>query len=190
MKLPPEPLTAQEVASLVGATGAYPSGVRNRALIVTLYWTGLRISEALALMPRDIDGDKIRVRHGKGDVSRVVNLPVEAQEAIAHWFTLRERYANGRHPIFCQITRGREGGAINPAYIRALLPRLGRKAGIEKRVHAHGLRHSCALRIVANGGSFLHVQRQLGHKDASTTAAYLRWLGGDELLNELRDLDK
>lgn len=190
MKLPPEPLTPDEVAALVAATGRSPSGIRNRALIQTLYWTGVRISEALALYPRDIDPLQLRVRHGKGDRHRTVNLPAAAGEALAHWLTVRDAYANGRHPVFCQITRGREGGAIQTAYVRAMLPRLAARAGIDKRVHAHGLRHSCALRIIRNGGTLLHVQTQLGHASAATTARYLRMLGADGILEDLQALDR
>lgn len=186
MKLPPEPLSAQEVASLVGATGAYPSGIRNRALILTLYGTGIRISEALALKPKDVADGQLTIRHGKGDRARIVAMPDDTRVALEHWLTLRERYANGRHPIFCQITRGREGGAISTAYIRALLPRLGRKAGIEKRVHAHGLRHSHAVMLVRAGVDIMDLRDQLGHGNVSTTNAYLRKVAPDERVNRIR----
>lgn len=190
-KLPPEPLTPDEVAALEAATGRSPSGIRNQALIRTLHRTGIRIGEALALMPRDLEETRIHVRHGKGDRSRWVNYPADARAAVDHWLEVRDRLGiNGRHPVFCQITKGREGGAINQAYVRAMLPRLGRKAGIEKRVHAHGLRHSYALFLIRErGANLLQVQAMLGHSNPATTAKYLRRIGGDELLTEVQALD-
>ena len=69
-KLPPEPLTQEEVKALIRACSKRAvTGIRNQALIVVLYRAGLRISEALALMPKDLDAQAstIRVLHGKGD---------------------------------------------------------------------------------------------------------------------------
>src|SRR5688572_13302450 len=74
-RFPPEVLTDQEVRALMDACGRYTAtAVRNRAMIAVLYRSGLRISEALALYPKDIDfaSGAIRVLHGKGDKSRTV----------------------------------------------------------------------------------------------------------------------
>lgn len=189
-KLPPEPLSEAEVAALLGATGRSPSGIRNWALVWTLYRTGLRLAEALALLPRDITADGLRVRHGKGDKARTVPLPDEARHALEHWMVVRERYASGRQPVFCLITKGKEGLPVDQAYVRAMLRRLGDKAGLDKRVHAHGLRHSYAVRLARREGvKLMHVQIALGHSNVATTAKYLRTLGADELLEELRRLD-
>ena len=73
MTFPPEILTASEVeALLTGCSTRAPSGIRNRALLLLLYRCGLRISEALALLPKDVDIDAatLVVLHGKGDRSR------------------------------------------------------------------------------------------------------------------------
>jgi site-specific recombinase XerC len=72
---PPEPLTADEVKSLIMAcSNRAPTGIRNRALIVMLYRGGLRISEALALRPKDLNciAGSVRILHGKGDIRRFV----------------------------------------------------------------------------------------------------------------------
>ena len=109
------------------------TGVRNRALIVVLYRAGLRISEALALYPKDLDAQAstIRVLHGKGDHDRVVGLDAGAWAIVQLWLDRRAAAGiNGRAPVFCTL----KGRPMKSAYVRTLLPRLARKAGIDKRV--------------------------------------------------------
>ena len=134
--LPPEPLTPEEVKALIRACSKRAiTGVRNQALIVVLYRAGLRISEALALMPKDLDakGGMMRVLHGKGDKARVVGLDAGAWAILALWLDRRAAAGiNSRAPVFCTL----KGRPIKSAYIRTLLPRLAHKAGIDKRVHA------------------------------------------------------
>jgi site-specific recombinase XerD len=176
LKLPAEPLTPEEVKALIRVCSKRaPTGVRNRALIVVLYRAGLRISEALALMPKDLDAanSTIRVLHGKGDKARLVGLDAGAWAIVQLWLDRRTVLGiNGRSPVFCTL----QGKPIKPAYVRTLLPRLARRAGIEKRVHAHGLRHTFAYEL-ANEGTPLHVvQLQLGHSSVATTDRYIRHL--------------
>src|SRR5213080_3442375 len=138
---PAEILTPDEVRALVKACSSRaPTGVRNRALLVLLYRGGLRVSEALGLHPKDVDrqAGTVTVLRGKGGKRRTIGLDPGAFAFLERWVDLRaQRGINGRAPIFCTL----EAGPLASAYVRALLPRLGRKAGIEKRVHAHGLRH-------------------------------------------------
>jgi site-specific recombinase XerD len=175
-KLPPEPLTQEEVRALIGVCSKRAAtGIRNRALLVVLYRAGLRISEALALLPKDFDASAgtLRVLHGKGDKSRVVGLDSGAAAILQNWLDKRATLGlGGRSPIFCTLA----GEQIESAYIRALLPRLARKAGIEKRVHAHGLRHSHAAEL-ANENVPMHViQQQLGHSNVAVTSRYVAHL--------------
>ena len=187
MKRPPEPLTPEEVALLVGATGRSPSGIRNRALILTLARTGLRIGEALALMPKDVENGSLRVQHGKGDRSRVVAIPADLEDPLGRWLEVRARLgANGRHPVFCLITTGKVGEPVQDAYVRSMLPRLAKKAGIEKRVHAHGLRHSHALELVRAGLDIIDVRDQLGHASVAVTDRYLRSVAPEARLDRVR----
>ena len=143
-KLPPEVLTGQEVNALLGACSKRaPTGIRNRALIAVLYRGQLRIGETLALKPKDLDrkAGTVRVLHGKGDRARTVGLDSGAWALLELWLQCRQKLGpSGRHPLFCTL----EGGPLLPSYCRSLLARLGKKAGIEKRVHPHGLRHSRA----------------------------------------------
>ncbi len=75
---------------------------------------------------------------------------------------------------------------MKDAYVRALLPRLARKAGVEKRVHAHGLRHSHAAELAAEGLPTNLVQAQLGHSSLATTDRYLRHIAPQQLIDAVR----
>lgn len=177
-KYPAEPLTADEINRLLAVTGRGPAGLRNRALLVLLYRTGIRISEALALYPKDFDGGKgsVTILEGKRRKRRTVGIDPQAVDVVERWLEQRSKLGiNGHHPIFCTITR--DGGPIarplGTAYCRELCKRLARKAGIEKRVHPHGLRHTHAFEL-ANEGQPMHlIQAQLGHKSLSVTGQYL-----------------
>ena len=140
--LPPEPLSPDEVARLIRACSTRaPTGVRNRALIAVLYRAGIRLGEALSLQPKDLDSDAgtLTVLHGKGDRRRTVGMDPGAFAMVERWMDVRrKRGIRSRAPVFCTL----DGRPLKDAYVRALFPRLARKAGIEKRVHAHGLRHT------------------------------------------------
>jgi site-specific recombinase XerD len=172
-KLPAEPLAPDEAQRLLRTpSNRAPTGVRNRALIVLLWRAGLRIAEALALRPKDLNPEKgeIRVLHGKGDKQRSVGMDPEGWAVVLRWLDRREKLGiNGHHPVICTL----KGKPVKDAYVRALLPRLARKAGIEKRVHAHGLRHTMADEMRGEGIDVGIISKQLGHSSISTTARYL-----------------
>ena len=185
-KFPAEPLTPSEVLSILQACSTRaPTGIRNRALISVLYRAGLRVSEALAIFPKDLDATNgtVRVLHGKGDRSRLAGLDPEAVAIVEKWIERRGRIGlNGRHPLFCTL----QGKPIWTPYVRNLLHRLARKVGIEKRVHPHGLRHTHAFEL-ANEGQPLHViQQQLGHSSLATTDKYVRHLTSQQVVDAIR----
>jgi site-specific recombinase XerD len=175
-KLPPEPLSAGEVKALINACSKRATtGIRNRALIVVLYRGGLRVSEALAVMPKDLNptNGTIRVLHGKGDHDRVVGLDAGAWAILQLWLDRRAAAGiNGRAPVFCTL----KGRPMKSAYVRTLLPRLARKAGIDRRCHAHGLRHTHAYELATEGTPIHVIQAQLGHSSVATTDRYIKHL--------------
>jgi site-specific recombinase XerD len=192
LKLPPEPLTPEEVWRLVGACGHGLAGKRNRALIILMYRTGLRISEALALRPKDVDLDRGRVTvlHGKGDKSRVVALDPGACAICREWVEQRRTLGlTGREPLFCIISRPTIGYSIQPIQIRNLLRDLAVKAGIEKRVHPHGLRHSYASYLMEAGVPLGTIQTMLGHSSLAITERYMHRLNPAAELERVRTLD-
>ncbi len=156
----------------MGACPGTPVGLRNRALIALLYRAGLRIAEALALRPKDVDpsAGTIRVMHGKGDQSRTVGVDAGALAVLADWVAVRASVGGGLYdPILC----GRGGRPLGSGYIRRLFSQLGMKAGIAKRVHAHGLRHTHAAQLRSEGVDIGIISKQLGHRSITTTATYL-----------------
>jgi site-specific recombinase XerD len=191
-RLPPEPLSTGEVRALLNAcSNRYPTGIRNRALIAVLWRSGLRIHEALALMPKDLDEERgsIRVLHGKDDEARTVGMDPEAWAILARWLDKRrELGANGRgrHPVFCKITRGQVGGPVSASYVRHALKRLAKRAKIEKRVHAHGFRHTMASELVREGFDLTAIQAQLGHASAATTDRYLKRIVPERVIEAMR----
>ncbi len=185
-RLPPEVLTDAEVCALMRACGRRaPTGLRNRALIALLYRTGLRINEALSLYPKDLELDEgvVRVLHGKGGRSRTVGIDSGATAIIERWLDARSRLRlNGRQSVFCTL----HGNVMADAYIRVMLKRLAARAGIEKRVHAHGLRHTHAAQLRAEGVDIAIISRQLGHSSITTTARYLHHLAPTAVIEAMR----
>jgi site-specific recombinase XerD len=185
-KFPAEILTADEVKALIRACSyRAPTGIRNRALIALLYRGGLRISEALALYPKDLDPNAgtVTVLHGKGEKRRTTGLDPEAFALIQRWLDKRvDLRLNGRHPVFSTLS-GRE---LNQTYVRFLFRRLARRAGIEKRVHPHGLRHTHAAELAAEGIPLNVIQAQLGHSSLATTDRYLKHISPTHVIEAMK----
>ena len=167
-KLPPELLTPGEVKALLSAcSSTAPTGVRNRALLVTLYRAGLRLEEALALLPADVNAAEGLLQVG----SRVAGIDAGALAIVTEWSEARTALrlpADG--PLFCTLS----GGPLQPAYVRQLLPRLALKAGVTKRVHASGLRYTHAAELAAEGLPVELISAQLGHESLASTDRYLQ----------------
>lgn len=192
-KYPAEPLTPDEAQALVDAIpGRGPLAVRNRALVALLWRSGLRVSEALALRPADVDerAGTVRVREGKGRKDRVAVIDSRALGYLRAWTEVRKGLGlNGRQPLFCSVGSGstrRPGEPVDPSYVRRLLPKLGERAGIEKRVHAHGLRHTMATEMVERGLPLHVIAGQLGHSSTATTDTYLAKLMPSERIAAMR----
>ncbi len=188
-RYPAEILTTDEVGALIRTCSPRaPTGIRNRALLVVLYRAGLRLSEALDLYAKDLDrrNGTLTVLHGKGDRRRTVGLDPGAFAIVERWIDKRrEMGLHGRQRLFCTL----RGSPIKSAYVRALLPRLARKAGIEKRVHAHALRHTHAAELMREGVPLNLIQRQLGHRSVATTSRYLDHLQPQEVVDAMQKRD-
>ncbi len=185
-RFPPEPLTRAEVAALLQqCSRRAPTGIRNRALIAVLYRSGLRIGEALALRPVDVDleAGSIRVLHGKGDRSRTVGLDPSGVAFVEQWLERRRQLGLGRAAtIFCTL----KGEPVRQKYVRALMARLQAKAGIEKRVHPHGFRHTFASELRGEGVDIGVISKLLGHSSIATTAVYLDHVNPVEVIDTIR----
>ena len=107
-----------------------PSGIRDAALISMIYGSGLRISEALALMPADIrPGRQIHVRRGKGGKARTIGVTESALDDLGRWFDVRGQLAKPGSPVFCTL----QGGPIDRRDMDRMIKRRGDKCELGQR---------------------------------------------------------
>ncbi|MCP6720153.1 MAG: tyrosine-type recombinase/integrase [Patescibacteria group bacterium] len=155
--------------------------LRDRAILETLFSTGLRLSELCSLNRKiDMSRGEISVR-GKGDKLRVVFLSVGTKRALKKYLDKRE---DANEALFISLSRS--GGAldrITPRAVQRAVDLRGRQAGIPKKVHVHQLRHSFATDLLINGADLRSVQELLGHANISTTQVYTHLTNKD-----LRDI--
>jgi site-specific recombinase XerD len=183
-KYPAEVLTPVEVAAIIGqCSHRAPTGIRSRALLMLLYRSGLRISEALALRPSDINMDRhsCRILHGKGEKATTRGYHPSADDALARWIDTRKGMGIRGGPLFCTLA----GGRMHDQQVRNLLKRLAAKAGIEKRVHPHGLRHAFADELRQQGMDVVTISKLLGHSSVAVTSRYLDHLTNAQAVEAL-----
>lgn len=162
----PEILSGTEVLRLLDALHS----IKHRAIVMTAYGTGLRISEVCALTAENIDSQRmvIHVRHGKGDRDRYVQLP----ERVL--FLLR-RYWVAERPTKPWLFPGEQRGCcVSAGSVRYHLSAAAKKAGLVKRVTPHVLRHTFATHLLELGTDVRVIQMLLGHRSIRTTVQYTR----------------
>lgn len=160
----PEILSGSEVMSLLDAIEA----IKHRAVIMTAYGAGLRVSEVCSLQVDDIDSKRmtIRVRLGKGNKARYVILP----ERVL--FLLR-RYWVIERPKKPWLFAGNQAGCpLSSASVRYHLNAAAKKTGLTKRVTPHILRHSFATHLLELGTDVRVIQMLLGHRSIRSTMRY------------------
>lgn len=185
MKRPIEVLTPQECQALLRNCGRGITCIRNQAIIVVLWRAGLRAAECLSLRPKDVDEvtGTVRVLNGKGGKSRTVALDAQAMAVVMRWQDFRGEFCPPRGaPLFCS-SRGKR---LDSSYLRQRLPQIARRAGITKRVHAHGLRHTYAIELAREGIPVHLIQMALGHANVATTSRYIAHTGAPELVAAIR----
>lgn len=166
-------LGAEDVARLVRrASGRGHTGSRNRALVSAFVGAGLGVAEALALTEADLDPVAERVRVAGARV-RVVAVPTSVMESLQAWAVVRRGLGLTEGPLFCT----RDGLPLEASYVRRLIARLGREAGIDGVVNARTLRESYAAARLAAGASVEDLQLELGHASAASTQRFVRQLG-------------
>jgi integrase/recombinase XerD len=174
--LPKAVLTEPDVRELLSAPGRDTLGLRDRAILETLYSTGLRRAELCALDLYDLDhaGELVRVRQGKGGRDRVVPIGEAALAAIRRYLrdSRPELVATPKEPALfvAAITHRR----LNVKTLNLLVRKHAEAAGITQRVAPHVLRHTCATHLLRGGADIRHVQAILGHASVATTQIYTR----------------
>lgn len=170
----PRALSVADVERMLVLPAATPLGLRDRALLETLYGAGLRASEAVGLRPEEVDLEIGFVRTiGKGNKERVVPLGRKAVEAISAYLG-RARGNLGRPgavraPFLFLNARGRQ---LSRQAVHLIVKRYAHEAGVGDWVSAHTLRHSFATHLLEGGADLRAVQEMLGHADLSTTQIY------------------
>ena len=158
-------------------------GARDRAIILTLLHTGIRLSELTGLQLTDLNftSDCIRVR-GKGDKERTIYLAPEAQQAIL-------RYLRHRSDAATHLWLSRQGTRLTSNAVQQLIRDLGRKAGLKGvRCSAHTFRHTFAVNFLKTGGSLRHLQEIMGHTSMKPLEAYLRTVSADDAMQVHRQI--
>jgi integrase/recombinase XerD len=149
-----------------------PRGLRDQAMLETLYATGLRVSELVGLAMGDLNLQAGWVRvTGKGRKQRMVPLGEAAGERIAAYLAeVRPRFL--RNPGERAVFLTERGGPMTRQGFWKLLRRYSRAAGLPRDVSPHKLRHSFATHLIERGADLRAVQAMLGHADISTTQIY------------------
>jgi integrase/recombinase XerD len=161
----PTVLSVKEVHALL----SHVKHPRYRMLAMVLYGCGLRVSEAIALECRDIDGSRgvLYIRHGKGNVAREAKLSNEL------YLALRQYWAQER-PEGPHVFASKSGRLPQADTIRTALRKAAQAAGIKKSVYPHVLRHSFATHLLEQGIDSRVVSALLGHKSFQSTERYAR----------------
>ena len=145
---------------------------RDKALILTMYSGGLRISETASLsmknMEKDFSGARII---GKGNKERQVFFSDEAREALALYILVRKKRIKAEHPTD-KLFINRKGEPISVPGVRWIISKYAERSSLEKSIHPHSLRHSFATHLVNSGCDVRVVQELLGHASISTTQRY------------------
>jgi integrase/recombinase XerD len=184
-------LSKDEVMALAEQCNSGASGLRNKVLIIVLYRCGLRVSEVLGIRSSDYNQTDGTLRViGKGNKMRVVGLDSQTCMNLDLWMLKRKALGIngvGNPPIFCGISKQNYGQPIQTVYVRNLLKRLAEKAGIEKRVTPHQLRHTFAHDLLNEGIGLQHIQISLGHSAIATTSKYLQRFNPRETIETIKE---
>lgn len=176
----PKPLSEEEVSSLIASvSGDEPRNLRDRALLEFLYATGARVSEVCGLNLADLDMEASLVRlFGKGSKERVVPFGSVAHHALETWLSsgrpamepVRWRKKDDSYAVFL----GGRGTRLSRQVAFQVVRDAGQRAGIDREVSPHALRHTCATHLLDHGADLRIVQEMLGHASITTTQVYTR----------------
>lgn len=145
------------------------SGLRDRAMLETLYSCGIRVSELVGLDVSDIDfiSGVIKVL-GKGSKERIVPIGEEALSSIRRYIDRRNKKAKDKDAAFLN----NHGRRLTDRSVRRVIDRYIRACSIEEKISPHSLRHSFATHLLDRGADLRSVQELLGHMNLSTTQIY------------------
>ena len=183
----PDVLTVEELNRLLNTPNhRYPTGMRNYCILMLMANAGLRVGEVVSLKLHDIDwmSGRVAIRSGKYDRDRVVYINQGDLESLQKWRQIRGEKVNGSSDyLFTTL----QDNPVTTKYVREMIKRMAKRAGLSKDIHPHLLRHTFATDLLRHSGNIRVVQSALGHADVSTTMIYTHVVGSD-VENAMRSL--
>ena len=177
----PTVLNHREVTDLLKAT----ENIKHKAILMTAYSGGLRVSELIAITLKDIDSTRmqIRIEQSKGKKDRYTLLSKKLLTLLRQYFV---EYKPKNY-----LFEGQTGGQYTTRSIQQIMAKSAKKAGITKAVSPHTLRHSFATHLLENGTDLRYIQTLLGHESSKTTERYthITTKGFDQIINPLDNLE-
>jgi integrase/recombinase XerD len=164
-----QPFSPDEVLRLLACCDpGTPAGARDRAMVLILLDTGIRVGELVKveLSDLDLEAQRLRILYGKGNKQRVVAFGEDCRKALFHYLESYRRYRPGR--LFVSM-KGKS--PLQPNAVKQVLRRLGRQAAVSK-VHAHRFRHTFATWAIEQDARELDVQYLLGHSTPDMVRRY------------------
>lgn len=170
----PHFLSTEDLAKLLEAPDPNrDEGLRDRAILETLYSAGLRVSELVGLNDGDLDfaADVLRVR-GKGRRERLAPIGSYASRALRSWLNVRKVSPRERQGPAAPVFVSRLGRRLTTRSVGRMLEKYLKLSGLDRRTSPHTLRHSFATHLLDRGADIRSVQELLGHKSLVTTQIY------------------
>ena len=167
-------LSVDEIQRIIEAIDlSRKEGIRNRAILETMYSCGLRVSEVVGLRLSCIDEVEGFVKViGKGNKERLIPIGELALETIARYIDEYRRFVEIESGYEDTLFLGRRGRELTRQMVFTMLRRTAHEAGIRKQVSPHTFRHSFATHLMESGADIRVVQEMLGHSSVSTTEVY------------------
>jgi len=176
----PEVLNQEEIKQLLKCI----INIKHRALVMLAYSSGMRLSEIVGLKIKDLDSVQmqIRVQQGKGKKDRITILSERVLEILRSYF---QQY-KPKEWLF----EGADGGQYSKRSAQQIVKDAARKAGIQKKISFHTLRHSFGTHLIESGTNLRYIQSLLGHESSKTTEIYthITLKGFDQLRSPMDDL--
>lgn len=170
----PRPVTPDEAVNLADMVDGTATedwiGARDRAVLLLMYGSGLRIAEALSLQGRDTPLGEVLQVTGKGGKQRLVPILPITREAVAEYAGACPYPLSAREPLF----RGAKGGALSQGMVQKAMARARRALGLPDTATPHALRHSFATHLLSAGADLRSLQELLGHASLGSTQIYTK----------------
>jgi len=189
-----EPEEAQSLLSIPNKR--YITGIRNKAILALMLNLGLRVSEVVNLKPGDLNltKRKLRIVNGKGGVDRDLIIPVYTAEILKEWKKAKPKNSRYFFTTIKDKNQGNrfdssKGSQLSVRYIQFMVKRYGERAGINKDITPHTLRHTFATDFIRQGQNVMKLKKILGHSDISTTQIYVTLANKDieEAMNGFKE---